>query len=202
MIENTVTCANRVLQLNGAMNNDLDQLNNHPKGDGVEITGIIRKNVRVNLTDDEVIGLAPNGKDLLYKSDDPGEMYKSNKNKQEELIQSLLEQTPVEDRYFLQKQTRVEGYNKQLKKFRGGFCFGSEPIIVKRFKNEDGKWVTRKNLNKYQALTRVNFFFWSKKNGEDISIELCFEPGETFYAPKVCEDKEQRKAMLKDKKTK
>jgi len=43
----------------------------------IEELPIIPKSVRVNLTDDsEVIGLAPNGKDLLYKSDDPGEMYK------------------------------------------------------------------------------------------------------------------------------
>lgn len=42
----------------------------------IEELPLFKKNIRVNLGDNEVIGLTPNGKDLLYKGDDPGEIYK------------------------------------------------------------------------------------------------------------------------------
>lgn len=164
---------------------DLEKINGHPIGENVERIDL--------LEDDEPIGLTPTGLPL-YRSDDPGEMYKVNQiSKPEKKQNSLLEQTPEKQRYFLQPGTLVEGRSEKFNIYRSGFCI--DEAIVKRVKDEKGKWLVKKGLNKYQALTKVNFFFESREDGK--KIHLSFESGETFYAAKTGEDKEKRKMMLK-----
>jgi len=162
------------------------------KGDIEQITFEERletNNLRVNLLDDsELAGKTPTGFDC-YKNNDIEDIYGK---KTEEL--TLLEQTPKVDQYFLIKGTKIDGQDKKTKKYRGGYCYGE--AIVKRVKNEKGKVVVKKGLNKYEALTVIKYFFWSRNNG-DKRVDLFFKPGDTFYAPKGCEDKNKRKENLK-----
>jgi len=147
---------------------------------------------RVNLLDgSELVGKTPTGFDC-YKNDDLEDIY-GKKSKEP----TLLEQTPKMDQYFLIKGTKIEGQSKKTKKYRGGYCYGE--AIVKRVKDEKGKVIVKKGLKKYEALTTVKYFFWSRNNGDE-KVDLFFEPGDTFYAPKGCEDKDKRKENLKKEK--
>jgi hypothetical protein len=142
------------------------------------------------LIGEKPIGFTPTGK-KVYKTDDPGEMYK---NPEEILKESLLDQTPEKDRYYLKKTTLVEKTDNG--RYRKGYI-QEEDNIVTRIKNEKGNPIIKNGLIKYQALTIVKYSFLG---GYGKHVHQQFEPGEYFYAPKSGEDKEKKKEMLKQAK--
>lgn len=211
---------------NGVSKEELEKINNHPLGDGEKYKGkyrmekfdssvdeieeerekekkkqkseidgqivlseeiIIKKsNNRVDFLDNEKpIGKTPTGLPL-YRNEDPGEMYKKAKEK------SLLEKTPMEERYFLKPGTFLKGRNKEYNSYRYGST--KEESTVKRFITEEGKWPVKETLHKYIALTGINIFY--TKDFDNVERKLSFKPGDIFYAPSSCEDKEKRKKIL------
>lgn len=150
----------------------------------------LRKEVDVD--DENIIGRTADGKPI-YKSDDPGEMYKPHREPKKE-VENFLEQTPEKYRRYMNKSTLVE--RNENGKFRRGFT-DNEPV-VKRVLNEDGKWPVKNGLNKYMALTYVNYSFSSIKTNNTVSFTVA--PGETFFAPKSGENKDKKKEMEKNNK--
>ncbi|MEI8067670.1 MAG: hypothetical protein WCG91_01820 [Candidatus Shapirobacteria bacterium] len=152
--------------------------------------------------DPDIIGKLPNGQDL-YRADPSGDMYKDQAQVDEEKRQELLNQHPEKDRRYFSPTTKVENFHwgKGLQSdYRGGYTFGETMAV--RVLDESGKEIKSKGFIRYKALSVIKFFYEIPKSGGK-KRELRFSPGQTFWAPKACEDKEKKKEMLvEDKKKK
>lgn len=180
---------------NGITDEELEKINGHPLGDGDKRDIDLNKEPKSKpvqpqhnpLYDEELAGYLPDGCPI-YKSDDPGKIYKLTHIKENK---SLLEQTPEKDKRYLDLRTVVEGNYEG--KFRKGYL--DKEGIVKRVLDENNNWLTnKKGLNKYMALTTVNFSYQPDNGKARVHFE--FKPGDTFYSSRNGENLKKRKEMI------
>ena len=109
---------------------------------------------------------------------------------------SLLDKTPIEERYFLYRGTVVEKRSKK-EGFKRGFIVSNEDVIVKKVLNEEtGKHDISCGLGKYTLLTNIDVTY-PIKNGPNGTWR--FISGDVIWAAVSGEDREKRKEMLKKK---
>lgn len=146
---------------------DSDILNkmNHPDVD--EDTQ--RTDLEDLIDEEKPIGLTTSGKPI-YSPDDPADLYRSKINEKENLKGIILGKG-----IYVKSNTPNH--------YKAGFTI-SESTVTRR-KNDDGKWPTKQGLKLYEAISNVFFSFVSERNGEN--IEMRFNPGDLFWAPKTGE---------------
>jgi hypothetical protein len=172
---------------------DIDGLNNRPVIDGSNTTLEIRDNTRTSFIkktsfdDDKPTHFLPNGTPV-YRADNTGEMYHT-KRKTEKVKPSLLESTPKNERITLERQTFV--LQNENGDYHAGFT--TKEAIVKKHRDNKGKWLPKKNLYQYEAVTEVPYNYQISKLGIDYREVNSFEPGDIFRAHKSSEIVNKRK---------
>lgn len=130
------------------------------------------------LDEEKPIGLTTSGKPI-YSPDDPADLYRSKINEKENLKGIILGKG-----IYVKSNT--------LSHYKSGFTISESTVIRK--KNDNGRWPTKQGLKLYEAISNVSFSFVSKRNGEN--IEMHFNPGDLFWAPKTGEKKQPQKKKL------
>jgi len=130
-----------------------------------------RSDLKDLLSEEKPICLTING-DPMYASDDPRDIYR--KVIEKEKLKGIV----------LNKGIYVKSNTPS--RYKAGFTI-SESTVTRR-KNDEGKWPTKQGLKLYEAISNVFFSFTSNRTGEN--IEMQFNPGDLFWAPKIGEKKQ------------
>ena len=161
----------------------LSKINGHPDGNDDKIREDY-KNIDIN--EEEVLKITPEGI-KIYKSDDPGEMYKP-RNISEEKVKynPLLEETPKIERRYMKKGMTIDRKDKYgIPKYG----WTENETIVKRVLDVNNRPVVSKNKTEYMALVEIKYSHRAYKSGNLISYIVY--PGETFFSPRNFENKEK-----------
>ena len=138
------------------------------------------------VVDNDIIGTTSTGLPI-HKSDDPGEMYKIDKNLiKKENWSSLLEETSIKDRRYLTKGATVDRVDKYGVPRYGWI---ENEVIARRILDTNNRPVILKNKTEYMALVEIKFNHRARGNGNLISHII--QPGETFFSPRSFENREK-----------
>lgn len=163
---------------------DIESMNRHPVGDDC----IKKEGLRVEIDEDQ-IGFLPDGQSV-YRSDNPGEMYRS---PSDVISEDLLKQTPEKEIFYLSKNTEFRQSGRG-KFFKGGrIC---EEIMVKRVLGENDEWKSKKGFYKYMSMTEFQYWFVPNRKYNDTKEFRKLAAGEIFSAEKTMENKEKKKEMM------